>query len=114
LGTILRAVRFLFAAIFVSYIVGCQSSPKQDAPQVIKDDPLRDRVFACGQVFGVKEGASAQLVASYDKARNEGKVGIEAAREAGATLLSQVPESDRLKLYDSYVRCIDKTAPEPK
>lgn len=85
--------------IYVLALTGCASTVS-----ITNDDPLKNRVFACGA--GFSDEVSAKLSAEYSESVQQGKAGVEAKRSMAAAILSFLPEEDRYKGYDRYVRCL--------
>ena len=71
----------------------------------IKNQTLRDRVCACSAGFSNDVSAGLQL--AYDKTTLKGGVLADLKSESQSVIFSQLPEQDRLKAYEDYIRCIE-------
>jgi hypothetical protein len=79
---------------------GCAFSPD------ISDSQLEDRVVACSAGFERSTGAS--LKAAYDKATIQGQGSLDFHEHAQSIIFSELPQKDRLKAYEDYIRCVEK------
>lgn len=78
-------------------LLGCHSPEVSDAK-------INDRVKACSA--GFSEGLQASLHASANKAALSGEFGGEFHEETKSLIISELPESDKLKGYEDYIKCV--------
>lgn len=66
---------------------------------------FQERVLACGA--GFSEAAQASLHAAYRISAMDGKISAHGKEISQAVIFSQLPEQDRLKGYEDYIRCLE-------
>lgn len=72
--------------------------------QGISDKELRDKVMACAS--GFSDETQAGLHAGYVATTISGEVTGHYAVISKALIFSELPESDRLKGYEDYIKCL--------
>lgn len=71
----------------------------------VSDVKINDRVKACSG--GFSEGVQSSLHASLNKSVLEGGLDGGFKQEARSLIFSELPESDRLKGYEDYLKCVE-------
>lgn len=73
--------------------------------QGIDDEKLRDRVVACGA--GLSDETLLSLQASYNAKQLNAQGNADFKTVAQEIIFSQLPEKDRLRAYEDYIKCIE-------
>lgn len=87
-----------FPTVFSILLFGCASPD-------VSDVKINDRVKACSG--GFSEGIQSSLNASLNKNALEGGVHADFKQEARSLIFSELPESDRLRGYEDYLKCVE-------
>jgi len=86
--------------LFILFVSGCNQSTD------IKNPILNDRVKACGA--GFSESTQSSLNATLNKASLQGGINGDIKNESLAAIISEMPDSIKLKAYEDYIKCIEK------
>ena len=92
----------IFFLIVPCWISGCAFDNQE-----IEDKNLRDRVAACGGGFSNEAVASLQAL-YLPSFIPQGDLDIQLSTKQ--IIFSEIPEPDRLKAYENYIRCIKSLA----
>ncbi len=91
----------ILCAVF-ALLSGCVAGPDR-APN-IRGKGIESQVYACAAGFG--DEIATKLNAQYQEDVKKGDMGVEASRKTAATLITLLPENQRLDGYKEYVKCL--------
>lgn len=100
----LRLTRLGILAAMSLVLVGCRSIPviDQSSPN---DELVKQAIAMCTAKYDTK--VTFSIIASYERLRKEGKLQLEAAREAGSDFFEHfTDDKERSEVYKSYINCI--------
>ncbi|NRB10611.1 MAG: hypothetical protein HRU35_03210 [Rickettsiaceae bacterium] len=98
-----KSIIIFLSLVFVSFIIIAIASLYTN--NKISNQKLRDKVLACGMMFG--EDFKMALGAHIDKHLTDNTITDE-FKCSVQNIFDMLPEKDRLKSYEDYIACIEK------
>lgn len=91
--------QILICIIFAS---GCMTGP--DRVPNVREKGIGPTVYSCAA--GFSDEVSSKLQAEYEENIKKGDVGVAASRKSAASIMTLLPENQRLEGYREYVKCL--------